>query len=113
MKKTKLIFQGIDGTFVNSKDFQSTRYLRINEENRKNLPVLYEHKDECCGCTACYAACPKTGNKVEISVNGILLETTGAISMLPDEEGFLYPVVDAEMCVKCKKCMSICVFKKR
>ncbi|ODA39131.1 hypothetical protein DSBG_4075 [Desulfosporosinus sp. BG] len=32
--------------------------------------------------------------------------------MLPDEEGFLYPVVDAEICIRCYKCLSVCAFKK-
>ena len=26
--------------------------------NKIDLPVLYERKEECCGCTACYAICP-------------------------------------------------------
>lgn len=25
----------------------------------KEVPVLYKRKEECCGCTACYAICPK------------------------------------------------------
>lgn len=33
------------------------------------IPVLYKRKEECCGCTACYAICPKE-----------------AISMIEDEE---------------------------
>ena len=43
----------------------------------KELPVLYKRKEECCGCTACYAICPKE-----------------AISMVEDEEGFEYPQID-------------------
>lgn len=61
----------------------------------KNLPVLYEKRESCCGCTACFAICP-----------------VQAISMLPDEEGFLYPVVDADKCIRCYKCISVCAFKK-
>ena len=61
----------------------------------KNLPVLYQKRENCCGCTACFAICP-----------------VQAISMLPDEEGFLYPVVDAEKCIRCYKCISVCAFKK-
>ena len=61
----------------------------------KNLPVLYEKRESCCGCTACFAICP-----------------VQAISMLPDEEGFLYPVVDEEKCIRCYKCISVCAFKK-
>lgn len=45
----------------------------------KPIPILYNRKEECCGCTACYAICPKQ-----------------AISMQPDEEGFDYPVIDEE-----------------
>ena len=40
-------------------------------------PVLYTRKEDCCGCTACYAICPKE-----------------AISMVEDEEGFGYPQID-------------------
>lgn len=60
----------------------------------KKLPVLYNRKEECCGCTACYAICPKS-----------------AISMQPDEEGFLYPSVKEEKCVKCYQCLKVCPIK--
>lgn len=43
----------------------------------KELPLLYKRKEECCGCTACYAICPKE-----------------AISMVEDKEGFEYPQID-------------------
>lgn len=65
------------------------------ENIKKEYPVLYKEKHECCGCTACYAICPK-----------------GAIVMSPDEEGFLYPVIDKEKCVKCYACVKVCAFKK-
>ena len=39
-------------------------------------------KHDCCGCSACVAACPKQ-----------------CIAMLEDAEGFLYPEVDAAACV--------------
>ncbi len=58
-------------------------------------PVLYKNKNECCGCSACYAICP-----VE------------AITMEPDEEGFLYPVIDPLKCISCHQCVGVCVFKK-
>lgn len=61
----------------------------------KEYPVLYKEKSECCGCTACYAVCPKK-----------------AIAMHADEEGFLYPVIDKEKCVKCYACMKVCTFKQ-
>lgn len=28
--------------------------------------------------------------------------------MMPDDEGFLYPKVDDSLCIKCKKCISVC-----
>lgn len=63
-------------------------------ENKKDLPILYQKRENCCGCTACYAICP-----------------VQAIKMLPDEEGFLYPVVNAEVCIRCYRCLSVCTFK--
>lgn len=48
-------------------------------------------KVDCCGCTACYNICPKT-----------------AISMKPDQEGFLYPSVDKKKCIECGLCENVC-----
>lgn len=60
------------------------------------LPILYNDKGDCCGCTACCQSCP-----------------LGAISMRPDNEGFLYPVIDETKCIRCNKCLTVCSFKKR
>lgn len=75
---------------------KSTRYINVSSENKgaKELPELYSSREECCGCTACYSSCPAK-----------------AITMQEDEEGFLYPVVDASVCVRCYKCISVCSFK--
>lgn len=62
----------------------------------RSFPVLYEHKEHCCGCTACYAICPKQ-----------------AISMVEDEEGFEYPYIDVRSCVRCYMCMKVCPIKSR
>lgn len=48
-------------------------------------------KSDCCGCGACAQACGK-----------------GCIAMVPDGEGFLYPVVDAARCVRCGLCLKAC-----
>lgn len=50
---------------------------------------------ECCGCTACQSICPQ-----------------GAISMEPDNLGFLYPVTDENKCTKCNLCSKVCSFNK-
>lgn len=60
----------------------------------KKLPELYLTKSDCSGCTACYATCP-----------------ANAISMEPDEEGFLYPVINARNCTRCYSCLEVCPLK--
>lgn len=57
-------------------------------------PVLFTNKQNCCGCSACYSICP-----------------VNAISMVEDEEGFLYPQVDHTKCIKCFRCLKVCAFK--
>ena len=56
--------------------------------------VLFENKEDCCGCEACVNACPKQ-----------------AIQMQEDEYGFRYPVIDEEHCVECGKCQTVCAYK--
>lgn len=47
----------------------------------------------CCGCTACATICPKS-----------------AITMEPDEKGFLYPQIDEKKCINCGLCKQVCAF---
>lgn len=60
----------------------------------KPVPVLWTDPSQCCGCSACFVACPKC-----------------AITMKPDELGFLYPVIDEALCVGCGACVKVCAFK--
>ena len=48
-------------------------------------------KEFCYGCSACATVCPKN-----------------SIEMIPDEEGFKYPVVDNVKCVGCGLCEKAC-----
>ena len=57
--------------------------------------IEIKEKEECCGCTACYSACPKK-----------------AITMQADEEGFQYPDVDENKCVNCGLCEKVCPILK-
>ncbi len=74
---------------------KSTRYRNKEKSNStKPLPELYKNRDNCCGCSACYAIC-----------------SAQAITMETDVEGFLYPIIDGEKCVRCYRCLSVCAFK--
>lgn len=48
-------------------------------------------KHDCCGCEACMQACPKR-----------------CISLERDKEGFLYPIVNTNICVECGGCERVC-----
>lgn len=52
-----------------------------------NLP----YQSLCCGCSACFAVCPKQ-----------------AISMQADHEGFLQPILNKSECVQCNLCEKVC-----
>jgi len=56
--------------------------------------ALLDKKQDCCGCTACKTICPKQ-----------------AITMQPDEEGFLYPQIHQELCAECGLCKKVCAFQ--
>lgn len=55
------------------------------------MKSVYLKKEDCCGCSACYNVCTKQ-----------------AITIKPDEEGFLYPEIDQMHCVDCGRCTEIC-----
>ena len=62
----------------------------------RDIPILFERKALCCGCTACYAVCPKH-----------------SISMIEDEEGFDYPYIDETTCIRCYQCLNVCPIRLR
>ena len=60
----------------------------------KDTFTLFLRKEECCGCSACFAACP-----------------VKAISMVMDKEGFLYPSIIIDKCIMCNTCKKVCPIK--
>ncbi len=52
---------------------------------------IFDIETRCTGCGVCAAICP-----------------TGAIQMLPDREGFLFPTYDEKKCIQCKRCEKKC-----
>ena len=57
----------------------------------KTFPPRLADRSRCTGCTACASGCPKD-----------------AITMERDKEGFAYPVVREELCVRCGHCTAVC-----
>lgn len=53
--------------------------------------ISINKKTDCCGCGACEQICSKK-----------------AIQLMPDNEGFWYPKVTEELCVKCGLCIKAC-----
>lgn len=53
--------------------------------------IKITNKIECCGCSACAQRCPKF-----------------CITMMEDEEGFLYPQIDQTICINCGLCEKVC-----
>lgn len=57
--------------------------------------IITGKESDCCGCRACEQICGKH-----------------AITMITNEEGFLYPQLNSAMCVQCGVCSKICPMDK-
>ena len=77
----RLILQGVEELFAETKKMR---------QEPKSSPVLCA-AESCTGCAACHDACAK-----------------GAISMIPDKEGFVHPQIDTAKCVRCGRCEQVC-----
>ncbi len=55
---------------------------------------LFSEKKDCSGCGACLTVCPQH-----------------AITMTPDAEGFVFPVIDSSICIECGLCVRTCAFQ--
>lgn len=58
--------------------------------------IQITNKADCCGCTACASVCAHH-----------------AISMEPDNEGFLYPIINIDLCIECGLCEKVCPILQR
>ncbi len=58
------------------------------------MAVTINDTSKCCGCLACVNACPKD-----------------ALSTKRDNYGFIYPQLDASLCVDCGLCDKVCDFQ--
>ncbi len=56
-----------------------------------SCPTFQSTPETCCGCGGCEQICP-----------------IGAIRLCPDQEGFLRPKVDFQLCNKCGVCARVC-----
>lgn len=55
------------------------------------INISVKNKKDCCGCTACASVCPKE-----------------CITMVTDNEGFKYPLVNTDFCIDCGLCEKVC-----
>ncbi len=55
--------------------------------------ILHKEKSKCYGCRACEKVCSQK-----------------AITMEPDDEGFLYPVLNESLCINCGLCKKVCPY---
>lgn len=62
----------------------------LRGNNMKNTIAKVSIED-CTGCSACLNGCPQN-----------------AISLIPDKEGFLSPIIDFNKCINCGICFKIC-----
>ena len=70
-------------------------YGEIPDKHQENY-FKTKNKFNCYGCELCKDICP-----------------VQAIEMVEDEEGFKYPKIDKEKCIKCGLCEKNCIYRKK
>ncbi len=76
-----------------SVEFLQKALFNKKAENKSNY-FKSNDKFDCYGCGVCASVCPKN-----------------AITMVEDEEGFVYPKIDKEKCINCNLCEKKCIYK--
>lgn len=61
------------------------------KKNNEFNNIMDVSKKQCSGCLACKQVCPKQ-----------------CIEIIENDEGFCYPIVNENECIKCKKCINRC-----
>ncbi len=79
-----------------NKAYSKLPYIETSAKDLKSSDtrLIFDKKEQCCGCTACVVACPKD-----------------AITLKKDSEGFYYPVINTQACINCGLCEKVCGFK--
>ncbi len=90
-----LLKQSVEYDEVNKKlqilKNKSFNFIKESVGLAKDKLQIENIKNSCTGCSACKSICPQN-----------------CIEMEPDDEGFMFPVVDHEKCIDCKKCENVC-----
>lgn len=99
IEKQKIDYKSVNKIMKNSAA-SSKQYLDkalVLDHKDKKTEYYFKTNNEfsCYGCTACKSACP-----------------VDAIKMIEDKEGFIYPFIDKEKCIKCGMCEKVCTYKK-
>ncbi len=97
LKELEIDYDKVEKKLENERK-KSVEFLQKALFNKKpqNIANYFTEGDkfDCYGCGVCASICPKN-----------------AIRMVEDEEGFVYPKIDAEKCINCKLCEKKCIYK--
>lgn len=80
-----------EGRKVYESQYSYDTFVKNLQRLLQDACIINGNMNACCGCGACSLSCPMH-----------------AISMVKNDKGFLYPVVDLEKCVHCGKCRTVC-----